>query len=201
MPMSMFAYGQGEFLTMVNEVMKWERASLPDKLDPNSGLDVQQLAQMRASWENPKPRRLKPEHLDHFVDHWLTQAGNGSVAFPKIPPARIKEVLKEGFRQAVDKAAGLPISVAWIIRPGVFEVVTILNPGIHAQVLIVTPVPLAPRGGNAPDDVHVTQYFATQEEIDDVLGRLGYPADPLTITNPQGAPATPGEVGTFEVRR
>jgi len=207
MPMPLFPYAQGGFCTVVNQVMGSPRARSQARTglnDPN--MDIGALAQQRANAPAGDPA-LPQADLTHFIAHWLTPDAAGSREFAGIPPRVVSQVLKEGFRRALEYAdggGGLPISVAWICNPdpNVFEVVTVVNRGTHVQVLIVTPLPRLHLGRQgAADDVHVTRFFATQSAIDDVLDRLKRMGNlnPAIHPPPGGGAFTPGSVGTFQI--
>lgn len=211
MPMPKFPYAQGRFLRLVAHVMATERARAKQGLQ--SGKDVKALAEDRASTSNPPERRLSGDDLQHFVQHWLTGGGGNSSEFPSIPIDRMMRVLKEGFRRAVeaaeDKKYGgspggpLAITVAWICNadPNTFEVVNVVSPGLVVQTLIVTPPP-PPHPGHkgTEDNVIVTRWFETADEIRDFKQRLSDMGDPSPkIEDEKDHPTKAGELGTFEI--
>jgi len=208
--MVLFPYRKGRFLRdVVDRVLASERSSTKTALGGPD--DMEALARWASERQSA---RLLAGDRDHFIADWLRPEGQGCRAFDRIPPDRIARVLKEGFRRAILAAedprygglpaSPLPISVVWLCNaePTVFEVVTAVARGVHVQVLIVTPAPRlgAPEQTGEPDDVLVTRFFSSREEIDEVKDRLRRAGDlDPTIEDPQGRKTVPGEVGTFDV--
>jgi hypothetical protein len=174
---------------------------------------LKDLAKDRAKTTNPPKERLDAADHDHFLKHWLTPSGSGSVEFPSIPPDRIEKVLREGFLRAIEAAeqgsykgsegSPLPITVAWFCtaHEGTFDVVNIVTPGVVVQVMLVTPPPKThPPHLGTQDNVIVTSWFETAAEIQSVKDRLAKMGDPSpAIKDPKNNDTQPGAVGTYEI--
>lgn len=207
MPMPLFPYAQGGFFRAVETAMENDRENVRDYL--NGPHDVGMLAAQRAANSG-----LGDQDKNHFLDHWLKAKGGGSVEFSMIPPDVIKAVLKEGFRKAVSLAEfhredsdspPLPISVAWVCNadPHTFEVVCLVHEKKHVQVLVVTPAPTVhPIVKGKADHVHVTRYFASENDVKDVEHRLELlqaPPPKRTPKNAQNQDVTVPEAGSFQI--
>ena len=211
MPMPLFPYNQARYLDVVSEVMNKNRVQVRNALQGTKLL--KDLAQDRSKPTNPPGQRLHPADEDHFLKHWLTPSGSGSVEFPSIAPDRIEKVLREGFLRAIEaaedsaykgsKGSPLPITVAWFCtaHEGTFDVVNIVTPGVVVQVMLVTPPPQThPPHMGTQDNVIVTSWFETAVEIQSVKDRLAKMGDPApAIKNPKSNDTQPGEVGTYEI--
>lgn len=211
MPMPLFPYVQGRYLAVVSEVMNRERMNVRNALQGSK--TVKDLAQDRARPTNPPGRQLHPSDRDHFLNHWLTPNGSGSVEFPTISPDRIEKVLREGFLRAIEaaedptynasKGSPLPITVAWFCtaHDDTFDVVNVVTPGVVVQVMLITPPPSThPAHVGKQDNVIVTSWFETAERIQNLKDRLAKMGDPApAIKNSKNNDTQPGEVGTYEI--
>lgn len=225
MPMPVFPYAQGHFCRAVNQIYADEGSRarncgiVLERLSERP-MDANEMTDLSEDFRDGRldlkgleeQKKIKRGEADHFFQHWLSP--NAPIFAPsyQITPNEIAKVMCEGYRTALGEATKcdppLPISVAWICQGSAqarFEMVTIVNPHVHVQVLIVTPPPQPLTAANYEpdrDNVLVTRLMRTPAEIQQIitnLNTMGAPVEEQIVLNPLGSNAQPNEVGTFRI--
>lgn len=222
-----FPYAQGRFCRAVNQIYADEGSRARNYeivlgslgQYPMGAADLRDLSERFRDGKLPlrgleEQKKIEPEDTQHFLDHWLAQGAPVFDPAYGISEDEIARVMCEGYRRAILEACKfdppLPISVAWICNgsdDARFEMVTIVNPRVHVQVLIVTPPSppdweVPPSYESDPDNVFVTRLMRTQadiEEIEDGLKAIHAPQEAQRVLNHLDEPAQAEDVGTFRI--